>query len=214
MSRIATFAVAVALSVIAVPAFAQTNDAIALHQGGDKDKKSPTPAAEFRAHVQARQEKMRAKLEEHIAAKKLPEAKANEIRAKFNAAVAKVNEKVEEVCADGTVTKEEAHAVRALAKSLRPRHHKENPTLDRRSAIDRGGPRGSRMRALRRFEEALANRAGRPRVVDAVPDRFSPRSTRPRRRCRTLGRRRSGSPRSAPDPGASSRTRPRRRPRP
>ena len=126
MSRFATMALAAALSVIAVPAFADTNgSAVALEEHGDS-KKFPMPAAEFRQHTQARLEKARARMEAHISKKQLPEDKAAAARAHFNEAAAKMNEKVEAVCADGTVTKEEALEVRALAKQLF-HHHKEAP---------------------------------------------------------------------------------------
>jgi hypothetical protein len=127
MSRVSTLALAAALSLLAVPAFAASN-----HQDGVavkhecKHKKFPMPAAEFRQHVAARQEKARIRMEGHLAKKQLPKDKADEVRARFATAAALVFQKVDAVCTDGTVTKEEAKEVRALAKSLHF-HHKDHP---------------------------------------------------------------------------------------
>ena len=137
MSRFFTFALAAALTTLAVPAFAAPPRApvAGVHEAkGKGEKKFPMAADEFRKHFNHRTEKARARMESHIAKANVSKEKAEEIRAKFNAAVAKISEKVEAVCADGTVTKEEAHEVKALAKSLMPHHgeHKhgdKHPTL-------------------------------------------------------------------------------------
>src|SRR5438105_13374151 len=120
MPRILTLALAAALSAVAIPAFALPAQTTPTERKEGADKKFPMPAADFRAHVAKREAKARAKMEEHIA--KLPKEKADEVRAKFASAVAKIKEKVDAVCADGTVTKEEAHEVNALAKSLWHHH--------------------------------------------------------------------------------------------
>jgi hypothetical protein len=96
------FAVGLALVtlVAAVPAFA--------------DNASPTfpiPAATFQQHVDARMAKAREHMEAHAA--KLPADQATALRAKFDASVAAMNAEVAKAVADGTVTKEEAQAVRA-----------------------------------------------------------------------------------------------------
>ena len=128
MSRIATFALAAALTVAASPAFAGEGHGRAEHHA-EADKKFPMPAAEYQQHVAARQEKARARMEEHIAKEKLAEDKANEIRARFAAGIVKINEKVAAVCADGTVTLEEAKEVRAVVKAVHPHHgHKPQGT--------------------------------------------------------------------------------------
>ena len=49
---------------------------------------------------------------------------AKELRSKFDAGVAKVNAEVAKATADGTVTKEEAGAVRKLSRELRGHHGK------------------------------------------------------------------------------------------
>lgn len=97
------FAALVALStLIAVPAFA------------DEGAKSfPMPAAAFQQRVTARQAKAREHMEKR--ASQLPADQAKDLRAKFDANVAKVNAEVAKAVADGTVTKEEAQAVRAAS---------------------------------------------------------------------------------------------------
>jgi hypothetical protein len=85
----------------------------------DEGKGAPTfpiPAAQFKQHVDARQAKARAHMEER--ASKLPASEAQALRAKFDAAIANQNAEVAKAIADGTVTKEEAQAVRAAS----PRH--------------------------------------------------------------------------------------------
>ncbi len=87
-------------TLFAVPAFAD----------GNAKGHFPMPAAEFKAKVDARQTKARARMEEK--AKTLPAAEAKELRDRFNATQQKVNAEVAKAVADGTVTKEEAKAVR------------------------------------------------------------------------------------------------------
>lgn len=84
----------------------------------DREPRFPIPAAEYRERMSRHVERAHAHMEEHITAKQLPQDQANELRARFREAVAKINVKVEEVCADGTVTKEEAEAAHALAHGL------------------------------------------------------------------------------------------------
>jgi hypothetical protein len=81
--------------------------------------KYPAPAAEFREHVSERIAGARERLDEYIVNKGLRPEEASALRARFQAGVAQVNAKVDEVCADGTVTADEAKAVHELAKSLR-----------------------------------------------------------------------------------------------
>ncbi len=90
---------------------------------GDKhhDKASfPMPAAAFKAKVDARQAKAREHMEKRAAKLNADEAKA--LRAKFDAGTAKVNAEVSKAVADGTVTKDEADAVRKVAKEARGGH--------------------------------------------------------------------------------------------
>jgi hypothetical protein len=110
-------------TLVAVPAFAapaQGNvPAKTQRAEGDKGAKHfPMPAAEFQAKVNARQTKARAHMEEKAA--QLPADQAKELRARFDANIAKVNAEVAKAVADGTVTKEEAQAVRAAS----PHHGK------------------------------------------------------------------------------------------
>ncbi|MDB5212292.1 MAG: hypothetical protein JWO86_219 [Myxococcaceae bacterium] len=110
-------------TLVAVPAFAApaqgTAPAKTQRAEGDKGAKHfPMPAAEFQAKVNARQTKARAHMEEKAA--QLPADQAKELRTRFDANIAKVNAEVAKAVADGTVTKEEAQAVRAAS----PHHGK------------------------------------------------------------------------------------------
>jgi hypothetical protein len=117
--RFHAIAVAIATSLSAVSVVALAEPPQDEHSARE-DLKFPMPAAEFRQHVARHVEKSRQHMEKRIAEKQLEKDKADEARARFASAVALVNAKVDEVCADGTVTREEAEAVHQLAKSL---HH-------------------------------------------------------------------------------------------
>jgi predicted trehalose synthase len=92
-------------TLVAVPAFAD---------GSDGARPSfPMPAATFKQHVDTRMAKAREHVEKRAAG--LPADQAKELRARFDASVAKVNAAVASAVADGTVTKEEADAVRAAS---------------------------------------------------------------------------------------------------
>ena len=90
---------------------------------GDKHEKPsfPMPAAAFKQKVDARQAKARERMEKR--ASTLSAEQAKELRAKFDAGVAKINAEVAKAIADGTVTKEEAGAVRQVAKEVRGHGH-------------------------------------------------------------------------------------------
>ena len=100
-------------TLIAVPAFADPAQGGAPR--GDRAEKDriafPVPAATFKQHVDTRMAKARAHMEER--ASKLPADQAKELRAKFEAGATAMNAEVAKAIADGTVTKEEAQAVRA-----------------------------------------------------------------------------------------------------
>ena len=59
-------------------------------------------------------------MEKHAAKLSADDAKA--LRAKFDDGEAKINAEVGKATADGTVTKEEAQAVRKVAHEVRPHH--------------------------------------------------------------------------------------------
>jgi hypothetical protein len=110
-------------TLVAVPAFAapaqgQAPSKTQRAEGDKGGKHFPMPAADFKAKVDKRQVKARARMEEEAA--KLPADQAKELRAKFDATVQKVNAEVAKAIADGTVTKDEAKAVRAVS----PHHGK------------------------------------------------------------------------------------------
>jgi hypothetical protein len=132
-SIIAVAAVALA-TLVAVPAFAAPapGDAPAkTHRAeGDKDQKFPMPAAEFKARVDKRMAKARTHMEERAA--KLPADEAKELRARFETVAQNVDAEVAKAIADGTVTKEEARAVRAAGPHHgHARHAKNGPNASR-----------------------------------------------------------------------------------
>jgi hypothetical protein len=124
MMRSTMLAAIVALgTLVAVPALAAPaqGDAPAKHQraeGGRSEKHFPMPAAEFKARIDKRQAKARARMEEKAA--QLPADQAKELRASFEASAQKLGSEVSKAVADGTVTKDEAKAVRAAS----PHHGK------------------------------------------------------------------------------------------
>lgn len=83
----------------------------------------PVPAATFQSHHDARVAKIRAKIEERIAEKKLGADEAKAMRARFEAHEAKVQAAITKATADGTVTKAEADEVRKVAHEGRPEGH-------------------------------------------------------------------------------------------
>lgn len=133
-------ATVIALStLVAVPAFAAPAQGNAPTKSqraeGDKDKgkaKFPMPAAEFKAKVDARQAKARKHMEERAA--QLPADQAKELRARFEADIQKVDAEVAKAVADGTVTKEEAKAVRAASP-----HHGKHARHGKRGTKGDGG---------------------------------------------------------------------------
>lgn len=102
----------VTVAAAAVSLFALVGTASAHGKHGEKAN-FPMPAAEFQKRVDARA----AKAKEHVEARaaKLPEAEAKALRAKFAERQAKVAAEVKKAVADGTVTKDEAKAVRQAA---------------------------------------------------------------------------------------------------
>lgn len=91
-------------TALAVPAFADGN-----HQ----KPSFPMAAADFNQHVEARLAKRQAKLENIIKEKNIAADKATEMRAKFNDRAAKTRAAAAAAEKDGTVTADEAKAVRA-----------------------------------------------------------------------------------------------------
>lgn len=113
-SKIMAAALALTTIFTAAPALA--------HGKGHEKASFPMPAAAFKQKMDARQAKARERMEKR--ASKLSAEQAKELRAKFDAAVAKINAEVAKATADGTVTKEEAQAIRAVAKELHGGHGK------------------------------------------------------------------------------------------
>lgn len=128
MNTVARFAAAlIAAATFAVPmtSFAETAPA-AVSPGhkhhGDKDKAQfPMKAEEFRAMVEKRIEKVKARVEKGMEEHKLPREQRVVITKAVDDAAKQVRGAVDKAAADGTVTKEEAKAVRELAEQLRAR---------------------------------------------------------------------------------------------
>lgn len=113
-SKIIAIGLALGTLVAAVPAFADPAQGGSGTRGEKGQHLSfPVPAATFKQHVDARMTKARQHMEER--ASKLPADQAKELRTKFEASVAAMNAEVAKAIADGTVTKEEAQAVRAAS---------------------------------------------------------------------------------------------------
>ena len=103
---------AVAAAVLGVSLVSAT--AFAAGEGQTREHASfPMPAAQFKTKIDARMAKARTHMEERVS--KLPADEARVERAKFDQKVRDVNAEVAKAIADGTVTKEEARAVRAVA---------------------------------------------------------------------------------------------------
>ena len=90
---------------------------------GDKAKQFPMPAAEFKAKVDGRINKMRARIEAKMKEKGVAADKQKTTLAAFDAGATKVRAAADSAGKDGTVTKEEAKSVRDLAKQLRKDAH-------------------------------------------------------------------------------------------
>jgi hypothetical protein len=121
--RLAVLATAAAAALALAPGAIAHADPPADDSGeeGQTHLQYPATAAVFRAYVSERITTARAKLEHHIVEHQINQQRADVLRARFNAAIGTLNAKVDAVCADGTVTHEEAHEVHELAKQLR--HH-------------------------------------------------------------------------------------------
>jgi hypothetical protein len=118
LKSITTFAVSLALATaVAAPAFAD----------GNKDHPKavfPMPAAEFQTKVDNHLSRGQARMEKRIADKKIDADKAKEMRERFDARAAKVRAAAAVAEQDGTVTADEAKAVREAGGF---HHHKDAP---------------------------------------------------------------------------------------
>lgn len=117
-------AVASTLAFVAAPAIAfagegHPKDSAKEEGKHGKGKHFPIAAEKFQKHVDKRIEKARAKLEERMKQKNLPEDKRAALRKAFDAGAVQVQAAAKKAGEDGTVTKDEAKAVRELARSLR-----------------------------------------------------------------------------------------------
>lgn len=93
---------------------------------GDKDREKnfPMKADAFIGKVNERITKMRARMDKRLDERGVTEEKQKEALAKFDAQAEKVRAAAKSAGEDGTVTAEEAKAVRKQSKELRGKHHK------------------------------------------------------------------------------------------
>lgn len=114
-------------SLLVAFAVALTAASAAPAMAGENPGNFPMPAATFEQHVDARLERAKARMESHIAENNVPEAKAQQIRARFDSIVQEVRAEVAKAVADGTVTLDEAKAIRAVAQKLHAHRHPRQP---------------------------------------------------------------------------------------
>jgi hypothetical protein len=127
MVRPVAFALALGLAFAAAPisAFAEEKPQAAKEHReprgdrADKAKRFPMKADVFRDIVEKRINKAREKLDRVLDKRDLPPGIEAQIKKDFDAGVVKVRAAADKAAADGTVTKEEARAVRDLAQELR-----------------------------------------------------------------------------------------------
>lgn len=135
--RISIVTTALALfTLAATPALAAPRDGGPDRAARADGPKFPMPAAAFQQKVDARMAKARAKMEARAA--KLAPAEAKELRAKFDAGKAKVDAAVAKATADGTVTKDEAKAVREAVREARGKHARGEHARGKRGHGERG----------------------------------------------------------------------------
>ena len=125
MSRPLALVLAFAFASAPLAAMAADKPRLALKSNQLERWSFPMSAKEFREHVEKRITKAREVMNKKIAEHKLPAAQAAEIRKHFETVAKQVREAADNVTADGTVTKEEAEKVRAVAKDLRRKEAKK-----------------------------------------------------------------------------------------
>jgi tellurite resistance protein len=121
MSSLArSVAVALALAIGVAPLAASAQEKGKQEQAGKRrEKHFPMKADEFKKHVEKRITRSIEKLDKVLAKRNVPAAKRAEIKKDAEAAAVLVRAAAARVAADGSVTKEEAKEVRALAKDLK-----------------------------------------------------------------------------------------------
>lgn len=92
----------------------------------------PMAGAKFKAHVNKRITRIKARIERRLEKKNVPKAKRAEILSKFSKHALAMRAAAQTAAADGQVTKEEAKRVRKLARTMRKKMKR------------RGGKRGRR----------------------------------------------------------------------
>jgi hypothetical protein len=91
-------------------------------RGGKGEREAhqfPMKGADFITMVDAKIQKVRAKVQEKLAKHPLPDATRKQVMAEVDAGAAKVKAAAQKAAADGTVTKDEAKEVRDLAHQVK-----------------------------------------------------------------------------------------------
>jgi hypothetical protein len=130
-SMFRTLALVAAVSALPATALAAGPEGARPGQSAEEHGKGPRGKGEREAHqfpmkggdfitmVEARIQKVRAKVQEKLAKHPLPDATKKQVMTEVDAGAAKVRAAAQKAAADGTVTKEEAKDVRELAKDVK-----------------------------------------------------------------------------------------------
>ncbi|MFO0550604.1 MAG: hypothetical protein U0271_19575 [Polyangiaceae bacterium] len=101
------------------PAYALADSAGGTTVAEQREAKFPMEGATFKQRVEARFQHFKSRVERALERRNVPEDKQKEIMKDVEAAHARVTAAAENAAKDGTVTKEEAKDVRAVAKSAK-----------------------------------------------------------------------------------------------
>ena len=161
MSSIRTFvrsvALALSLAVAAAPAIALAEDGgrpaqaeksgkhgkgQGKHEGKGKGEgkrlQFPIAAQKFHEHIEARISKQRARVEQAMEKRSVPEATRAQVRKELDIGSAAVRDIVKRVGADGSVTREEAREVRELTKEIKKNARAKLKALKQSKAKGKG----------------------------------------------------------------------------
>lgn len=91
------------------------------HPHAAKTPKKGVDPERLRAEIEGRIARAKDRLEQHIAKKKVPAARAGAMRQEFNTGVLHVRSRMQVAMNDGVVTRDEARDVRTAARQIRSR---------------------------------------------------------------------------------------------
>ena len=93
----------------------------------------PMGGAKFKAHVNKRLTRVKARIQQRLEKKNVPKAKRAEILSKFSKHALALRAAAQTAAADGQVTKEEAKRVRKLARTMRKKMRRRGGKRKRRT---------------------------------------------------------------------------------